>query len=134
MINLCHFSINHLVWLVWCVDYSNVMIVINSIEFNQINGAVVLSCFNFMVLAGFICTCIWIDGWKLNDRIHTINMVVVSIHLELISIFTFNYWKHNLRSRLQYIGVYINMTGGGALIFQCQTSCQRYAGSKKKNR
>lgn len=59
-------------------------------------------------------------------------MVVVSIHLELISIFTFNYWKHNLRSRLQYIGVYINMTGGGALIFQCQTSCQRYAGSEKK--
>lgn len=24
------------------------------------------------------------------------------------------------------------MTGGGALIFQCQTSCQRYAGSEKK--
>lgn len=59
-------------------------------------------------------------------------MVAASIHLELISIFTFNYWKHNLRSRLQYIGVYINLTGGSALIFQCQTSCQRYAGSEKK--
>lgn len=35
LIHLCHISISHLVWLVRCIDCSNVMIVINFIEFQS---------------------------------------------------------------------------------------------------
>lgn len=91
LIYLCHISISHSVWLLRCIDYSNVMIVINLIE--------------MLSLCRIFC------NWCMLNKQHTLQFLwqlieiprtgcAISMVVASISIFTFNYCKNSSLSHL----------------------------------
>ena len=133
LIYLCHFSISHLFWLVRCIDYPNVMIVISFIELMLRRLLLLLRIFRASVdtqskYLSIVASCTEWEGHLIEIPCtgYAISMVDASIRLELISIFTFNYcieWK--IKTVRNHIACRMRRHGGAALISQCQTM---YAG------